>query len=281
MRTSKIAVLTTIFPMDRCCLDEFLVSLASQTYKEFDLIVVNDGFGSIEHLRLKFPSLRITELISNNTPSKNRELGIKYAKDEGYEIAVFADSDDYFDLDRVEKNLELLESNPVVVNDLSLFDGNGVYEERYFLNRLSEGEVIDIEFIQDKNLFGLSNTAFRLELYSGFDFPDDLIAVDWYFFSRILEEKGCFAIFSSEVQTYYRQHPNNTVGMKALTVDSFRKGLDVKVRHYRALTGLSLSYKKMLNEMDELSKREISSNEIRAIGLCTNHPFWWENIKSY
>ena len=46
----KIAFLTTIFPMEEEYLKDFFNSLLQQTYKEFDILVVNDGYENFENL---------------------------------------------------------------------------------------------------------------------------------------------------------------------------------------------------------------------------------------
>ena len=49
--------------------------------------------------------------------------------------------------------MEFLIKADVVVNDLSLFDDNGVYEKNYLSNRLKNLDIIDLKFIKDKNVF--------------------------------------------------------------------------------------------------------------------------------
>ena len=143
---------------------------------------------------------------------KNREAGINYCIDQKYEVLIFGDSDDYFKDNRVEKSLEILKKSDVVVNDLTLFDNNGIYEKKYLSNRLKNLDTIDLKFIKDKNIFGLSNTAIKLKKIKKVSFNDKIVAVDWYFFEKILKE-GLRAIFTNETESFYRQHENNTIGL--------------------------------------------------------------------
>ena len=101
----------------------------------------------------------------------------------------------------------------VVVNDLSLFNNNGVYEKKYISNRLNNLDVINPEFINDKNIFGMSNTAIKLKNIKKVSFNDNIIAVDWYFFKAILKQ-GLQAVFTNETESFYRQHENNMVGLR-------------------------------------------------------------------
>ena len=47
---NNIAFLTTIFPMKEKYLNDFFDSLVSQTFQEFDIIVVNDGYKNFKEL---------------------------------------------------------------------------------------------------------------------------------------------------------------------------------------------------------------------------------------
>jgi glycosyltransferase involved in cell wall biosynthesis len=265
----KVAFLTTIFPTK----DEFLIaffdSLEEQTYKNFDIIVVNDGYKNFEMLRQKYSNLQILELPYKNTPAKNREYGINYCINNGYNVLIFGDSDDYFASNRIIKSLELLKSYDIVVNDLSLFDENGIYEEKYISNRVNNLSPIDLEFIKDKNIFGLSNTAINLNHTQNIVIPDDSIAVDWYIFSILLLE-GKTAIFTNETISYYRQYVQNSVGLKDITEETFKKGIQVKKLHYLHLCN---RYSNFSFELIRLSTI-CYENRMQTI----KNPLWWELI---
>ena len=47
----KIAFLTTVFPMKTEYLYDFFDSLQKQTYKKFNIIVVNDGYENFEEIK--------------------------------------------------------------------------------------------------------------------------------------------------------------------------------------------------------------------------------------
>ena len=209
---NKIAFLTTVFLKNEKFLNSFFNSLSAQTYKNFDLVIVNDNFKNLDFYKDLYSNLNIIDINSSNTPAKNREVGINYCIDQNYEVLVFGDSDDYFKDNRIEKLLEFLIKADVVVNDLSLFDDNGVYEKNYLSNRLKNLDIIDLKFIKDKNIFGMSNTAIKLKNIKKVSFNYNIIAVDWFFFKRILK-KGCKAIFTNETETFYRQYKNNTIGL--------------------------------------------------------------------
>ena len=211
----KIAFLTTIFPMKRQFLIDFFNSLNNQTYDNFDVVVANDGYSNFNEIKLKYGKLNIVELEYSNTPAKNREYGINYCIERKYDILIFGDSDDYFSNNRVELSLNILNNNDIVVNDVSLFDGRGVYETMYISNRLSDNSKVNYSYIKNKNIFGLSNTALKINILSKVIFDKDLVAVDWYLYKGLLKN-GCKAIFTNKAITYYRQYKDNTVGLQAV-----------------------------------------------------------------
>lgn len=214
MIKNKVAILTTIFPANQPYIITFFDSLQQQTYRNFDIVVVNDGFDGFEDIVRRYSQeLSIVELKYSNTPAKNREWGINYCIEEAYDVLIFGDSDDYFAKNRIEKSLELLEDNDIVVNDLSLFDENGVYEEKYLSNRLKNRQTVDFEFIKDKNIFGMTNTAIRLSIASSVSFDSEINAIDWFFFKMLLKNRYK-AIFTNETVSFYRQHKNNMVGLR-------------------------------------------------------------------
>ena len=71
------------------------------------------------------------------------------------------------------------------------------------------------DYIKNKNIFGLSNTALKINILSKVTFDKDLVAVDWYLYKMLLKN-GSNAVFSNKAITYYRQHKNNTVGLQVI-----------------------------------------------------------------
>jgi len=215
LKLNNVAFLTTIFPMEEQFLIDFFDSLSKQTYKNFDVIVVNDGYEDFDKIKEKYCELNVVELPCLKTPAKNREFGINFCKDEQYEVLIFGDSDDYFSDNRIELSLSALNNNDIVVNDVSLFDDSGIYETMYMSNRLQDDSKISFEYIQDKNIFGLSNTAIKLDILEEVVFDEDLVAVDWYLYKGLLKNRSN-AVFINKAITYYRQYKDNTVGLQVV-----------------------------------------------------------------
>lgn len=279
----KIAIFTTIFPAIEQYLDEFLKSLQGQTCKNFDLVVVNDGCDGFKKIIDEYSELSVIELKLSETPSKNREFGIRYVKRKKYDVLILADSDDYFEPNRIEVSLNYLKYCDVVVNDLSLVFGGSVYCERYLSKRVANNQKIFLDDIFDKNIFGFSNTALNVKVIDVVEMDKELVAVDWFFFSRVLLS-GASAVFTNETRTYYRQWRGNTIGIDKMTCELLDRGIDVKIKHYGLMSNIDKSYidrlQRMLKLKDMLSGPGDKKHYIDQMSKYYNqNTLWWEGIE--
>jgi glycosyltransferase involved in cell wall biosynthesis len=279
---SSTAVLGVVFAAAQKYLPDYFNSLRNQTFKDFDLIILNDG---IEDFKCP-QDLNVIEIPCSGSPASIRERGINHALDEGYGRLVFTDTDDFFADNRIERSMELLDDNDIVVNDITLVSEDGTpFDERYISRRLRDLHEIDIDILEDKNIMGLSNTALNLGCLDGpVRFDSSLIAVDWFFFSVLLI-KGRRAVFTNSTLTFYRQHGENAVGlgeqpgrMRVL------RALGVKALHYRLLAKESGKFMALADEFEELKKEVENSDNIEAyreemLARAVDEPFWWENIR--
>lgn len=279
----KTAVLTTIFPVDQNYLRDYFESLCDQTVQGFDVILVNDGYGDINQLRAQYPSLNIIELEAADCIAKNRERMCQFALRNQYEAAVFADIDDYFSDNRVEHSLSLLAEYDIVVNDLTSFSGEKELAACILSSRVTDGDEINLDFIRDKNVFGLSNTALRLTDVdvSSINFHRSLVAVDWYLFSTLLY-KSKRAVFTNKAITYYRQHSSNIVGIGRVTKESLLHSLKVRENHYLQMLDVTDIYSSELEHNHRLAALLNEREECEAIvemNQATNGSLlWWEVI---
>lgn len=280
----KVAVLGVVFPEVEKYLDSYLASLEKQTFNNFDLIIINDGLGDFEKYKDSC-RLRINEIKYTNTPAKIREFAINYIK-EKYHYAVFTDSDDFFADNRVEKSLELLQHYDIVVNDLTTVSGEGkVLSSNYLSNRITNLSEVKPDYIVDKNVFGLSNTAVRLRSCpERIQFNSNMVAVDWFFYA-ILLSRGCRAIFTSDTITYYRIYGGNAVGLGCrVTKTLIEKGIAVKLNHYEAMSGENKKMSELYQRYKEIQKKmaisDFKEKYLYDISKqCMDYPLWWEQIK--
>lgn len=263
-------------------LNDFLSSLREQTYKDFDLVIINDGFENEEYKRL-FSDLNIVELRFKSTISKNREYGINYIRNAGYQYLILCDVDDYFSEYRVELSINSLKNCDIVVNDVNIVSSKkDMLIRSYFSKNLAPTTKIDLEFIREKNILGFSNTSIKVNSLCDMNFPENLKIVDWYFYTILLEKK-LKVRYIPQALTYYRQHSGNLIGIDNFSLEQFKKLLDLKITHYSHLSEantdirnktLLFKYLEMKDVLDVNIVSKISENRKK-----NRFPLWWENIK--
>lgn len=293
MKKCNTVFLTTIFPSSEIYLDDFFTSLQIQTSKNFDILIINDGVEDLAYYKKKYDKLNIIEKKGTELPVKNREIGINEVLKLDYKYIIFGDSDDYFSEDRIQKTIESLRKNDLVFNELTLF-GENIRKNNILKENIKNLNKIN-ETLFEGNIFGFSNIAIRSEIIKNKIFFDiNLIAVDWFFITSILIQSNCRIKFLDDVQTYYRQYDNNTIGLAMqLTEEKLNLGVKVKETHYSALIeyckkNMLENYTKVFeNKLQQILKlKEKLTNDlfkkkyIEHVNLNFKELFkgWWSEI---
>ena len=281
---NNIAIYSVVYPAALPFLDDLFKCLEKQTDKEFDVILVNDGIPElvefISNYNLKFNILNVF-----GSFAKNREETLLYSKSK-YENIIFLDSDDYCDENRVEVSKKLLLNHKIVVSNLTLVNSEGkLMIKNVFSKELKEGDMIDVNFVQGKNILGFSNTAIQSNIIpDDINLIDDLIAVDWSFFTILLSH-GNKAYFTNRFQTYYRQYDKNLAGLKSLNKEKLLRGLDVKNAHLDCLKKNSIKTIAPSEQYVNLKKRlqadklELENYLKHATKIVEKGVLLWEHIK--
>ena len=221
----KVLVFGVIYNGVKEFLGDYFNSVFSQTYKEFDVLIAEDGVDLPEEFKRENV---FTIKSKNKTPAEIRSEGINYAQSNNYDIMVFTDCDDYFSSNRVKQAVKSLKHCDFVINNLLPIDVNGNIINVGSLTDNIPKEVLCTDIFH-ANWFGLSNTAMKIScLPTDFYIPSQLIAVDWWIFSLLLLNGNNFS-YDSSVITYYRQHEKNTVGaFNSLDESKLMNGIKVK-----------------------------------------------------
>lgn len=276
---NNIALFVVFYPGIEKFVNDFIYSLRNQSRKDFDLIVVNDGYSN-KNIQSLYPDLNIVELEFGSTISKNREYGINYIITQDYEFLILCDADDYYSKDRVALTIEVLAEADIVVNDLNVvsFDKK-ILVEGYLSNSIGITTNIDLAFLLEKNLLGFSNTGLRVSKLRKVHYPIDLKIVDWYYYTLLLRE-GLKVKYVPQNLTFYRQHNDNLIGIGQLTVDLFRKMSKLKLEHYIYLTQLDPFFSSLKDKYLQLV--QMNDNQIESIlniqKTKNKYPLWWESI---
>lgn len=276
----KFALATVIYPSVKQFFSEFIQSLKNQTDQGFQLLIVNDGCNLSD---FDLSGFEYTLLDEGGSISKNREILINEAYSQHYEWIVFADADDWFEANRIEIIRSLISDYDLIANEIVPFTDEQ-FSGPKFEQILGDFQQIDLNFILDKNLFGLSNIACRTRFLKDIIIPAEIIAVDWFLFTKAMQS-GAKACFTAKTKTYYRQWAQNIIGIDKISEKEIKIGVKAKYFHYKHLIGTNPWYKDNLSWITDLylkiGKSEFDSyiTKVREAGQKTT--FWWENIKNY
>jgi hypothetical protein len=279
-RQVKFVFATVIFPEIQPFFAEFSESLRKQKDHDFHILIVNDGANLSN---FDFTGLDYTILNSGGSIVENRLMLIHEADNRDYEWIVFADADDWFESNRIATIKKFSHEYDLIANEIVPFSGNR-FSEPKFEKILGHFSQIDLNFILDKNLFGLSNVACRTKFLKQISIPDDIIAVDWYLFTKAIQS-GARACFTAESKTYYRQWYNNIIGIDKTSEKEIRIGIKAKYAHFKNLAESNswfatnfLWINQLYNQLED-SDFDSYINKLWKADLTTT--FWWENIKNY
>lgn len=260
---------------------DFLESLKAQTDKNFTLLLFNDNVVNLD-LYLNEYHLPYKIIAAKGSIAEIRYQMLQHLLKSDYKFTIFGDTDDFFPNNRVAVNKLLLQNYDVVVNDVWLVSAKGeVVAKAYWENRQVLKQPITFNSIKDYNFIGLGNTAIRTEiLYTMPGFEAALKVVDWFLFSTLLYKNNLKVIFTSETYIFYRQHQENLIGRKKITLQKLKNICITKSEHYTMLA-------KEIPEMQEMALRYgnfIKVNDFDDMSMLDKcitkipNPFWWEEF---
>ena len=118
---AKVSVVMPVYNTPDEVLKEAVESILNQTYKDFELLVINNGsYSDIKTVIDKYSDSRIKyyEIKENRGVAAARNLGIEKMSGEYYAVM---DSDDIASPDRLEKQVQIFEAEPDVLLCASWF----------------------------------------------------------------------------------------------------------------------------------------------------------------
>jgi hypothetical protein len=275
----KVVVLAVIFPSNLPYFKAFLSSLESQTFKQFELLLLNDGVANLNEF-LEGSSLTISVKPVAGTPASIRSDGLRFLQQEGFNKIIFCDTDDFCSKSRIEQSIEALEKFSLVCSDLDLSDSMlNISAHSYWASRIPEHFIFNQTFLLDKNIAGLGNTAIRSELlHKDWKIDANSLAPDWQLFWQLLEgEEGVFVHNGNVV---YRQHNNNSIGIQLLDLQRLDTILTTKINHYNFLarhsenSELTAQLQHTIGIYNATKKAKL--DYIGFLNKTSMHYFWWE-----
>lgn len=268
----KVAFGTVVYPGALKFFPGFLDSLASQTYADFDLIVVAEAVSDFDKqswLDNFAGNITIVDVSANNPIHQNRVKLLEESYSRRCDLLILGDSDDTFDSNRIGRIVDAFDPTfAVFYNQIETLD-----DEAVFPNLPKTTSEVDI---LNGNYLGLSNTAINLERLS-LDFIEslnqgDTFCFDWYLYARVLHECGLGKLVEG-TSTYYRIHEANAAGLPSSC--DLKKELRVKTDHYGLLSRHDSRY---LFYYD-VCKSLLSGEDCITAGVTFTDPkYWWGRL---
>lgn len=280
MSKNKYCVATVVFPNNIKYLHDYFRALSNQTFALFDVLLFNDGIQDVNHLMYEGLTIRIVNCTKDSIAGI-REQMINYLFNSDFEFVTFIDSDDYIPDGYIANNYQLLKNNICVANDLTIVNESGsVKRESIWSSRLVTNATIPFLFLKDKNILGFGNTSVRKSILKKIEIPSEIVAVDWFYFSKILE--GLDFTFTSTNCLFYRQHESNLLGSQneGISADKIRNILNMKLAHYKAWSDFE-KYFLIESIINDLANNTNAMDFIHFINKKSINFFWLEEINYY
>ena len=156
----KVSIIVPVYNVEKY-LDKCLNSLVNQTFKDIEILVINDGSTDnsqfiIDKYQLEYPDLINSFKKENCGQGSARNLGLEHAT--GSYIS-FVDSDDWLDLDFIEKSYAsaIQNNSDIVICDMYDFFDNGTkkfynctkYKSVYEVTPSASNKIFKKSFIGD------------------------------------------------------------------------------------------------------------------------------------
>ncbi|MDO9182889.1 MAG: glycosyltransferase family 2 protein [Bacteriovorax sp.] len=206
-------------------LDRLLQSIANQTYKEFEVFVVDDNssnFYRVEQVVNKYSKEFKIELTKNK-----KKMGAPFSRNKGINlaqndlIALVDDDDEWFPL-KLEKQIEVFKNSGdevgLVYTWTRVIDSsrNILREATEVIEGIAKNEILDNCFISSPSVMVRKKAIIKAGLFDE-SFPS---CQDWDTWTRIIfnnyEIRVC-----SEFLTYYYKHDGPTIGTSPRAKEGF------------------------------------------------------------
>lgn len=200
---------------------ETLDSLLAQTYKNFEVIIVDDGSSDnsldvIKEYTQKYDNFKLYTHDNNQNKGLAETLKLGISKAKGEYIA-FCESDDYWTPDHLEEKINYINANPkkvIISNDIQTFgnDRCDAYVDyvRYLFNKKQKKKNLFKYFYNDNNLPTFSAAMVKTDILKKCDFNSYIPAwLDFWLWRQIVltHQIG----FIDKKLTYWRIHDNSYV----------------------------------------------------------------------
>lgn len=169
-------------------IEESIISALNQTYKNIEVVVINDGSAD--------NSINIINKYKDKITIIDRQnKGIVHTRNEGLSVSngdyiAFLDADDFFDNDYIEKMLRVaIDNNADVV-----YPNWRAFGEQNYINEFSE---FDIKKLIKQEIHCSSESLIKKSSVIGHKFESEIVAEDWDFFLGMALDNRRFKLAKS------------------------------------------------------------------------------------
>ncbi len=188
MSDKTVSIIVPIYNVEKY-LEKCLDSLLSQTYKNLEILLIDDGSPDnspriCDEYAKKDSRIRVVHQ-KNSGASKARENGLKMARGE---YISFVDPDDWLELSAME---ELTDAAGKFGADIVIFDWQAFFDDgRTLVNSQNLSNDMSMEEIRDGFLLDrcpnfMCNKLFKKSLFDNLTFPGGMIYEDLYINAEI------------------------------------------------------------------------------------------------
>lgn len=226
--------------------EAFIESINGQTYRDFEVIIINDGLTEKMVEFYKNNIKNVCHVIESSSPFSipaNRVQLIQESINMGVNYLIFGDADDCFANNRIDRLVSEYDGySGFYYNDL-VYETNFEKVFPYFPDQVNS-----IGLIAEENFLGLSNTAVDLSVFNlsileilrGLEVD----VFDWFLYSVLVMEGGK-GKYVRGTYTIYNIHDNNIVGKQVCSERLIQREIDLKLTLYKHLSRYYKIYKEL------------------------------------
>jgi glycosyltransferase involved in cell wall biosynthesis len=212
--SQQAPTLTVVIAAYNCArwIDLTVQDVLSQSYTDFELIVVDDGStdSTVDIIKaIKDSRVRYVYQPNSGAPAKPRNTGLAAAQGK---FITFLDHDDRWDRERLKKVMECFERSPesdaVVHDEKVVSDGKIVTINKYG----PASDTFYVDMLLNGNSLSPSATTLKTEVvrkYGGFDERREYITVEDFDLWLRMAKAGCRFVFLHEVLGEYTLNGSN------------------------------------------------------------------------
>ncbi len=206
----KISIVTPTFNSSKF-IAETLKSILSQSYKDFEVLVVDDcSTDNTVEIVKSFNDKRIRIFVNdvNKGAAFSRNVALKNAKGE---YIAFVDGDDLWEKDKLKKQISFMEENHISFSctNYEEIDENGVLNGYCITapKRIKHKDFLRIDYV------GCLTVMYKKEVFPDLQIPFDIYKRnDYALWLKLSERVDCYLL--NETLAYYRKNNGISSGSK-------------------------------------------------------------------